>query len=82
MINAIDKDRTLCYNRDGNNGETGPRPEFDAETGCLYMTDGETRRTVARIDRTTGEILIFWRTRTEKREIPLKIEEVIRALIK
>jgi len=46
------------------------------------MTDGETRRTVARIDRTTGEILIFWRTRTEKREIPLKIEEVIRALIK
>jgi hypothetical protein len=56
--------------------------EFDPKTGYLYATDGVHRRIQARLVKETGEILIWWRTRDEKGERRIVIEDVLKAIWK
>jgi len=57
------------------------RFELDRDTGFVYATDGVHRRKQARIDKATGEILIWWRTEDEKGERRIRIEDILKALI-
>ena len=57
-----------------------PWLEFDRDTGHLYLTDGKCRRIFARLNE-QGEILIWWRTPEEKREHPIRVEDIFRAIL-
>ena len=57
-----------------------PWPVYDKATGYICLTDGTYKRIVARLN-DKGEIFLWWRTPGEKREIKLRVEDILKTIL-
>ena len=57
-----------------------PWPVYDKASGYICLTDGKYRRVVARLN-DKGEIFLWWRTPDGKKEVKLRVEDILKAIL-